>query len=100
MEDGTGGDEVVERRKLSEVVTECVSRWFQETLKEAEAGNIVMQVLLIQMYFHGYGVSRDPEAGKSWMDRVAKYFPWFQAVCEKRPGYGNSDSDSDESSTT
>lgn len=44
---------------LSEVVSECVKRWFNDTLKEAKAGDVNMQVLVAQMYFNGYGVTRD-----------------------------------------
>lgn len=58
MEDVIG---VKGTKQLSEVVKECVSRWFQETLKEAKAGDIKMQVLVSQMYFNGYGVSKDPQ---------------------------------------
>lgn len=60
MEDGIRGDGGVgETKKLSEVVKECVSRWFEETLAEAKAGDIKMQVLVSQMYFNGYGISQD-----------------------------------------
>ncbi|VVA96913.1 unnamed protein product [Arabis nemorensis] len=56
MEEGRiGGDEVGEEtKKLSEVVKECVSRWYKETLKEAQDGDIKMQALVSQMYFNGY----------------------------------------------
>lgn len=47
------------RVPLSEVVKDCVKRWFQDTLKEAKAGDIAMQVLVGQMYYNGYGVSKD-----------------------------------------
>ncbi|XP_021903903.1 uncharacterized protein LOC110819131 isoform X2 [Carica papaya] len=46
---------------LSAVVSDCVKRWFEETLKEARAGDIAMQVLVGQMYNTGYGVTRDTQ---------------------------------------
>ena len=46
---------------LSLVVSDCVKRWFQDTLKEAKAGDTAMQVLVGQMYFSGYGVGKDPQ---------------------------------------
>lgn len=60
MADGIGEDGVGGNKKLSEVVKECISLWFQETLDEANAGDINMQLLLSQMYFNGYGVPKDP----------------------------------------
>lgn len=48
-----------ERLPLSGVVAECVKRWFQDTLKEARAGDVAMQVLVGQMYYSGYGVTRN-----------------------------------------
>lgn len=50
-----------QRVPLSEVVSDCVKRWFKDTLKEAKAGDINMQVLVGQMYYSGYGVSRDAQ---------------------------------------
>ena len=44
---------------LSQVVSDCVKRWFHDTHKEAKAGDLSMQVLLAQMYYTGYGVPRD-----------------------------------------
>lgn len=49
------------RRRLSEVVSECVNRWFNDTLKEAKGGDAAMQVLVGQMYCSGYGVVRDAQ---------------------------------------
>lgn len=51
----------VTRLPLSEVVSDCVKRWFKDTLKEAKAGDINMQVLVGQMYYSGYGVPRDAQ---------------------------------------
>ncbi|XP_009133258.1 uncharacterized protein LOC103857784 isoform X2 [Brassica rapa] len=44
---------------LSAVVSDCAKRWFEDTLEEAKAGNITMQVVLGQMYNSGYGVPKD-----------------------------------------
>lgn len=49
------------RLPLSDVVADCVKRWFHDTLKEAKAGDANMQVLVGQMYFSGYGISRDAQ---------------------------------------
>lgn len=49
------------RLPLSEVVADCVKRWFQDTLKEAKAGETAMQVLVGQMYCSGYGLPKDAQ---------------------------------------
>ncbi|WVZ16631.1 hypothetical protein V8G54_009613 [Vigna mungo] len=51
------------RISLSEVVADCVKRWFKDALKEAKTGDINMQVLVSQMYYSGYGVPRDAQKG-------------------------------------
>lgn len=56
---------------LSEVVADCVKRWFQETLKEAKSGDLSMQILVSQMYNSGYGVPVDPQ-------KVITFFLDFQ----------------------
>ncbi|KAM7467922.1 hypothetical protein LguiB_015484 [Lonicera macranthoides] len=81
---------------LSEVVSDCVKRWFQDTHKEAKAGDLSMQVLLAQMYYTGYGVPRDSYKGKIWMTRASRLRTSVWKVSNKRPGYNASDSDSDE----
>nr|XP_028961788.1 uncharacterized protein LOC103419214 isoform X2 [Malus domestica] len=48
------------RVPLARKVSDCVRRWFQDTLKEARAGDSSMQVLVGQMYCSGYGVPKDP----------------------------------------
>ncbi|MBA0572369.1 hypothetical protein Golob_002714 [Gossypium lobatum] len=50
-----------QRLPLSEVVSDCVKRWFKDSLKEAKAGDVNMQVLVGQMYYSGYGVPRDAQ---------------------------------------
>ncbi|KAK3029510.1 hypothetical protein RJ639_037531, partial [Escallonia herrerae] len=81
---------------LSQVVSDCVKRWFQDTLKEAKAGDLTMQVLVAQMYYSGYGVSRDAQKGRIWMTRASRVRSSVWKVSNKRPGYNASDSDSDE----
>ena len=48
-----------DRGPLAEVVLDCTKRWFQDTLKEARAGDAAMQVLVGQMYRSGYGVNKN-----------------------------------------
>ncbi|KAF9597746.1 hypothetical protein IFM89_021233 [Coptis chinensis] len=84
------------RAPLSDVVKDCVKRWFQDTLKEAEAGDCGMQVLVGQMYYNGYGVPRDTRKGRGWFTKASKSRSSVWKVCDKRPGYNASDSDSDE----
>ncbi|XP_019158242.1 PREDICTED: uncharacterized protein LOC109154969 [Ipomoea nil] len=99
-EESSNGNSSEEQRlrriPLAEVVTDCVRRWFQDTLKEAKAGDISMQVLVGQMYFSGYGVSRDAQKGKAWISRASRTRSSAWKVSDKRPGYNVSDSDSDD----
>ncbi|KAL9268135.1 hypothetical protein AKJ16_DCAP20633 [Drosera capensis] len=92
---GRGGI-VGERKPLSVVVFDCVRRWFLDTLKEAKAGDVNMQVLVGQMYASGYGVDKDEHKGKLWMTRASRVRSSVWKVSEKPPGYNASDSDSDE----
>ncbi|KAJ0979276.1 hypothetical protein J5N97_014750 [Dioscorea zingiberensis] len=89
MEEGEG------RLRLSDVVSDCVKRWFQDTLKEARDGDTAMQVLVGQMYHNGYGVPRNDQKAKVWLTKAAKYRSSVWKVGDKRPGYNASDSDSD-----
>ncbi|XP_052172901.1 uncharacterized protein LOC127788533 isoform X1 [Diospyros lotus] len=84
------------RTPLSGVVSDCVKRWFQDTLKEAKAGDVSMQVLVGQMYYNGYGVAKDAQKGRIWMTRASRVRSSVWKVSNKRPGYNASDSDSDE----
>jgi hypothetical protein len=59
--ESSNSDSSSNRVPLSEVVSECVKRWFKDTLKEAKAGDINMQILVGQMYYSGYGVPRDAQ---------------------------------------
>ncbi|KAK8561584.1 hypothetical protein V6N13_149251 [Hibiscus sabdariffa] len=85
-----------QRLPLSEVVSDCVKRWFKDSLKEAKAGDLNMQVLVSQMYYSGYGVARDAQKGRIWMTRASRLRSSVWKVSDKHPGYNASDSDSDE----
>ncbi|VVB01054.1 unnamed protein product [Arabis nemorensis] len=80
---------------LSSVVSDCAKRWFKDTLEEAKAGNITMQVLLGQMYYSGYGVPKDSRKGRLWITKASRIRSSVWKVKDKRPGYNASDSDSD-----
>ncbi|XP_048421616.1 uncharacterized protein LOC103942213 isoform X1 [Pyrus x bretschneideri] len=98
------------RVPLARVVSDCVRRWFQDTLKEAKAGDSSMQVLVGQMYCSGYGVPKDPKKlfplselvscarnqGHAWMNKASKSRASVWKVSDKPPGYNASDSNSDE----
>ncbi|MED6135570.1 hypothetical protein PIB30_014901 [Stylosanthes scabra] len=94
--DSSSGIESNGRVPLSGVVADCVKRWFRDTLKEAKAGDINMQVLVGQMYYSGYGVPRDDHKGKIWLTRASRVRSSVWKVGDKHPGYNASDSDSDE----
>ncbi|KAK6929533.1 hypothetical protein RJ641_005738 [Dillenia turbinata] len=93
--DKHGQQQAHKNLKLSQVVNDCVKRWFQDTLKEAKAGDSAMQVLVGQMYFSGYGVPRDPQKGRAWISKASKSRSSALHVGDKHPGYNASDSDSD-----
>ncbi|KAG4920186.1 hypothetical protein AAZX31_18G022400 [Glycine max] len=82
------------RTPLAKVVSDCSKRWFQDTLKEAKAGDTTMQVLVGQMYYSGYGVARDPQKGHAWISKASRNRNSVWKLCGKRPGYRASDSDS------
>jgi len=88
MESSVGGERS-SRVPLSEVVADCVKRWFRDALKEAKAGDINMQVLVGQMYYSGYGVPRDAQKVGGFssccfffeLSLVSLvYFPWFTGL--------------------
>lgn len=62
-----------ERVPLSDVVADCVRRWFWDALAEAKAGDAAMQVLVGQMYHSGYGVPRNEQKVCT-----ALYFLWWR----------------------
>ncbi|KAL5216966.1 hypothetical protein ABZP36_017650 [Zizania latifolia] len=86
-----------ERVPLAEVVLDCTKRWFQDTLKEARAGDAAMQVLVGQMYRSGYGVNKNEHKAQIWMEKASRYRSTVWKVSNKCPGYNASDSDSDDS---
>ncbi|KAK9124656.1 hypothetical protein Sjap_014258 [Stephania japonica] len=86
----------VVRLPLSFVVSECVGRWFQDTLKQAKDGDVSMQVLAGQMYYSGYGIPKDDTKGRAWIAKASKSRSSVLKFGDKRPGYGASDSDSEE----
>ncbi|XP_058183924.1 uncharacterized protein LOC131301580 [Rhododendron vialii] len=90
------GQQQNNRLPLAAVVSDCVKRWFQDTLKEAKAGDGAMQILVGQMYHNGYGVSRDDHKGRAWLNRASKSRSSAWKVGDKQPGYNASDSDSDD----
>ncbi|RYR03837.1 hypothetical protein Ahy_B06g083212 [Arachis hypogaea] len=59
--DSSSGIESNGRVPLSGVAADYVKWWFRDTLKEAKAGDINMQVLVGQMYYSGYGVPKDDQ---------------------------------------
>ncbi|RDX79197.1 Heavy metal-associated isoprenylated plant protein 33, partial [Mucuna pruriens] len=61
------------RTPLAKVVADCAKRWFQDTLKEAKSGDPAMQVLVGQMYYSGYGVTRDPQKRQEVEIQFGKY---------------------------
>ncbi|XP_061375120.1 uncharacterized protein LOC133317277 [Gastrolobium bilobum] len=87
-----GGEQC--RTPLAKVVADCSKRWFQDTLKEAKAGDAAMQVLVGQMYYSGYGVPRDPQKGNAWISKASRSRNSVWKVSDKHPGYRASDSDS------
>ncbi|KAM0028153.1 putative tetratricopeptide-like helical domain superfamily [Helianthus debilis subsp. tardiflorus] len=92
----SSGEKHTHSLRLSDVVSDCSRRWFQDTLKEAKAGDLSMQVLVAQMYFNGYGIPKDHQKAKIWMTRAARVRSSVWKVSTKRPGYNASDSDSEE----
>ncbi|KAL6520674.1 hypothetical protein OROMI_032234 [Orobanche minor] len=82
---GSGDVYGAARLLLSEVVSDCKGRWFQDSLKEAKAGDVNMQVLVGQMYYSGYGVAKDADNGKFWMTRASRIRASVWKVRNKRP---------------
>ncbi|KAJ7959578.1 Sel1-like [Quillaja saponaria] len=74
------------RMPLALVVSDCVKRWFQDTLKEAKAGDKSMQILVAQMYNSGYGVPQNPRKGWAWIERASKHPHTTLRVGDKHPG--------------
>ncbi|KAH9610295.1 hypothetical protein KSS87_012805 [Heliosperma pusillum] len=84
------------RVPLSMAVSDCVNRWFHDTLKEAKNGDTSMQLLVGQMYNSGYGVRKDLDKGRAWITRASKGRSSAWRVSNKQPGYNASDTDSED----
>ncbi|GFY83465.1 hypothetical protein Acr_03g0002390 [Actinidia rufa] len=84
------------RVPLATVVSDCVKRWFEDTLTQAKGGDAAMQVLVGQMYCRGYGITRDAQKGRAWISKASRIRSPVWRVSDKRPGYNDSDSDSDD----
>ncbi|EFJ48117.1 hypothetical protein VOLCADRAFT_120924 [Volvox carteri f. nagariensis] len=68
---------------LKYVVQEAVKRWFEDTLLEAQRGDVKQQALLGEMYKEGYGCQKDVRAGKEWSEKAAARGYKMQGVyCE------------------
>lgn len=100
-ENSTSDSLGLERRiPLADVVADCAKRWFQDTLKEAKAGDSAMQVLVAQMYKSGYGVPANAQKAEAWMFKASRTVRSVWKVTDKRPGYHASDSDSEEAKSS
>ncbi|KAH0454376.1 hypothetical protein IEQ34_016300 [Dendrobium chrysotoxum] len=62
-----------DRVPLSDVVADCVRRWFRDTLEEAKTGDAMMQVLVGQMYQSGYGVPRNEQKANAWFTKASRH---------------------------
>lgn len=68
---------------LSAVVADGVQRWFQETYREAQRGDIKMQALLGEMLQEGYGCDPDPESGREWAAKAKRRgYRMHRVYCE------------------
>ncbi|KAH0454789.1 hypothetical protein IEQ34_016713 [Dendrobium chrysotoxum] len=71
-----------DRVPLSDVVADCVRRWFRDTLEEAKTGDAMMQVLVGQMYQSGYGVPRNEQKVRFTRICCARvYMPGDVIIC-------------------
>eukprot|EP00210_Caulerpa_lentillifera_P006414 g6127.t1 len=57
---------------LSLVVSDAVKRWFDDTYRDAQRGDVKQQALLGQMLMEGYGCVKDPVAGAEWTERAKR----------------------------
>eukprot|EP00210_Caulerpa_lentillifera_P007578 g7238.t1 len=57
---------------LTGVVTEAVKRWYDDTLRDAQRGDVKQQAMLGQMLNEGYGCVKDPVAAAEWTERARK----------------------------
>lgn len=98
MGENSNSDLLEQERRipLADVVADCAKRWFQDTLREAKAGDSAMQVLVAQMYKSGYGVPVNDQKAEAWMLKASRTVHSVWKVTDKRPGYHASDSDSED----
>jgi TPR repeat protein len=50
--------------------TAQVRRWFEDTLVEAQRGDVKQQALVAQMFAEGYGCQRDLQAAAEWAEKA------------------------------
>jgi TPR repeat protein len=55
-----------------------------------------MQVLVGQMYCSGYGIPKDENKGRAWINKASRTRSSAWQVSDKPPGYNASDSDSND----
>lgn len=55
---------------LKSVVQASVHRWFEDTLADAERGDVKQQALLSQMLAEGYGCQQNLRAAGKWAERA------------------------------
>lgn len=57
---------------LGTVIEDAVKRWFEDTYRDAQRGDVKQQALLGQMLAEGYGCEQDMEAAEEWTERARK----------------------------
>lgn len=74
---------LMEKMPLSAVVSDAVRRWYVETEREANRGDVKAMALLGQMLMEGYGCDVDIDLGKKWADKARRRGYRMQRVyCE------------------
>lgn len=74
---------LMEKMPLSAVVSDAVRRWYVETEREANRGDVKAMALLGQMLMEGYGCDVDIDRGKKWADKARRRGYRMQRVyCE------------------
>lgn len=57
---------------LGIVVEDAAKRWFEDTYRDAQRGDVKQQALLGQMLAEGYGCQQDLKAAREWTERARK----------------------------
>lgn len=79
----TPDGKLVERAPLGAVVTDAVRRWYAETEKEAQRGDVKAMALLGQMLMEGYGCEVDMERGKQLAEKARRRgYRMHRVYCE------------------